>query len=193
MRGCEVRSWRQTSGSRSPRRTQRVAHRPRALHQSKRLAPVAGRPCFGDQGGARGPLSAHAEPQKHAAEHQLRSRLREAAQRRGDGIDQHTVDERADAAKPVGKPAEADTAECSGNQCGRHHSPTKRGGEMHLTLHLAKHHRVQHHVHAVEHVAQKCSQERAPLLARGLGQPTVNRVQLRSSRLRPTRIANHKP
>ncbi len=71
-------------------RAQCVAHRPRALHQSKRFAPVARRPCFGDQGGARGPFSAHAEAQQHAAEHQLRSRLREAAQRRGDGIDQHT-------------------------------------------------------------------------------------------------------
>jgi hypothetical protein len=160
--------------------TERVADGPGALHQRKRLGAVLCGPYLRDQRGAGGPLAAHAEAKNDAAEHKFGGCSGEAAERGGNGVDQHAGGEGAGAAKAVGEPAEADAARGCREQRGGHHGPAHGCREMHGALHLTEHERVEHHVHAVEHPAETSGEQGTLLLLRGIYQPTENAVQERS-------------
>ena len=161
-----------------------IPDRPRALYQCQGLGAITGGPGFCDQCSSRSPLSTHAQPQNYSVYHQLCGRLREPAQRRGNRIDHHAYGEGSNSPEAVGKPPEAHTS-CSGcDKRGRHHRPTLPSGEMQGALHFTEHERIQHHVHAVEHPAQRGGQQRSLLIDRCLGQPTVDSVQILSACIR---------
>ncbi len=97
-------------------RGQRVADRPRALHERERLAAMLGRPCFGDERRAARPFASHSQSETDAKQDELSERRRKPAGRREHRIQHDARHQRARSTESIGNPAEPHAAGSGGQK-----------------------------------------------------------------------------
>jgi hypothetical protein len=86
----------------------------------------------------------------------------------------------AEAAGAIREPAEGDAAGGRAEQGHRHHGAAHGRGEMQFALDLAEDEGIEHHIHAVEHPAERGGQQSSLLFAGSFREPGEDSVQGRS-------------
>ena len=108
-----------------------------------------------------GPFSANPQPQQKTKDSELDDRMRQAATGCEDGVDQHADDEGAGPSQLVGQPPKEDAADGRRDQGESHEKACGCRAHVEIALQIDQDQRKQHHVHAVEHPAQRCGEKGA--------------------------------